>query len=147
MAKQLPEESITAWARLIRTQRVLLERVEADLKTAELPPLAWYDVLLEVNRPAEGRIRQYEIGEKVLLSKYNVSRLVDRLEEEKLVRRTACEEDGRGSVVEITPAGKALLRRMWPVYARAIERYFASRLTGAETERLAELMAKLLREE
>ncbi len=146
MAKQLPEETVTAWARLIRAQRVLLEQVEADLKAAELPPLAWYDVLLEVNRPAGGRIRQYEIGEKVLLSKYNVTRLIDRLEAEKLVRRMICEEDGRGSVVEITPAGKALLRRMWPVYARAIERHFARRLTETDTGKLAELMAKLLRE-
>jgi DNA-binding MarR family transcriptional regulator len=146
MAKPLPEETVTAWARLIRTQRVLLERVEADLKAAGLPPLGWYDVLLEVNRPAGGRIRQYEIGEQVLLSKYNVSRLIDRLEAERLVRRTACEEDGRGSVVEITPAGKALLRRMWPVYARAIERHFARRLTETDTGKLAELMAKLLRE-
>ena len=50
MTAKLADITVTAWARLIRAQQAMLERVEADLKTAGLPPLAWYDVLLELNR-------------------------------------------------------------------------------------------------
>lgn len=142
MERQVPDTAITAWVRLLRAQQLLLERVEADLKRAELPPLAWYDVLLELSRTAEGRLRQFELGEKVLLSKHNLSRLLDRLETEGLVERQACAEDRRGAHVAITRAGKALQKKMWPVYARAIARHFADRLSGHEAQQLAELLQR-----
>lgn len=147
MSRKLPEPAVTAWARLIRAQQVLLERVEADLKAAGLPPLAWYDVLLELHRADGGQLRQFEIGDRVLLSKYNISRLLDRLEQEKLVRRQTCREDRRGANVAITAPGRTLLKKMWPVYERGIEQYFARHLSTQETEQLAELMARLIAKE
>lgn len=144
MVRKPSETAVTAWARLIRAQQALLERVEADLKREGLPPLGWYDVLLELNREKDGRFRQFEICDKVLLSKYNLSRLLDRLEREGLVKRQRCEEDGRGAIVTLTAAGRVLQRKMWPVYERAIERYFARHLSAAEAEHLAELMRRLI---
>jgi len=38
-------EAITAWARLMRVSRQLVENAEDALKESGLPPLAWYDVL------------------------------------------------------------------------------------------------------
>lgn len=138
------ETAIMAWARLLRAQQVLLERVEADLKQADLPPLEWYDVLLELKREESGRLRQFELGGKVLLSKYNLSRLLDRLEDAGLVRRQACKEDGRGTDVTITAAGRALQKRMWPVYRQAIGRHFARHLSTGEAEQLADLAKRLI---
>jgi DNA-binding MarR family transcriptional regulator len=138
------EAAVTAWARLLRAQQALLERVEADLKAAELPPLAWYDVLLELSREQSGRLRQFEVCDKVLLSKYNLSRLLDRLEDEGLVKRQQCKEDGRGAVVTITAAGRALQKKMWPVYEHAIDQHFARHLSAREAEQLAELMRRLI---
>src|SRR5580765_722322 len=129
MNEQLSEIAVTAWARLLRAQQVLLERVQADLKTAELPPLEWYDVLLELKRVENGRLRQFELGEKVLLSKYNLSRLLDRLERAGLVKRQANKEDARGTDVTITAAGRALQKKMWPAYQKAIARHFARHLS------------------
>ena len=136
--------AVTAWARLLRTQQVLLERVEADLKAAGLPPLGWYDVLLELKREESGRLRQFELGEKVLLSKYNLSRLLDRLEDAGLVKRQPCKEDARGADVTITAAGRAVQKKMWPVYQQAIARHFARHLSPREVEHMAELMARLI---
>lgn len=144
MNRKPSDTAVTAWARLLRAQQALLERVEADLKAEGLPPLSWYDVLLELNRVEGGRLRQFEIGEKVLLSKYNLSRLLDRLEEEGLVKRQPCKEDGRGAMVAITAAGRELKKKMWPVYERAIEQHFARHLSEPEADKLAQLMARLI---
>lgn len=144
MVEKPSETAVTAWARLLRAQQVLLERVEADLKRADLPPLEWYDVLLELKREDAGRLRQFELGGKVLLSKYNLSRLLDRLEEAGLVKRHPCEEDARGTDVTITAAGRALQKKMWPVYQQAIAQHFARHLSVPETEQLAEFMARLI---
>jgi hypothetical protein len=56
------------------------------------------------------------------------------------VERLSCDADGRGQIVRITPEGKALQRKMWPVYRSVLEREFASRLSEVEAERLAELL-------
>jgi DNA-binding MarR family transcriptional regulator len=144
MSEKPSEIVVTAWARLLRAQQVLLERVEADLKAADLPPLEWYDVLLELNRKDSGHLRQFELGEKVLLSKYNLSRLLDRLEDAGLVKRQPCKEDGRGADVTITAAGRTLQKKMWPVYQKAIGRHFARHLSPQEAEHMAELMARVI---
>ena len=142
--KSLPDENtVQSWARLVRAQQLLLERVEADLKQGGLPPLRWYDVLLELHRSEPDGLRQFEIGEAVLLNKYNVSRLLDRLEREGLIDRYACESDGRGAQVRITTSGKDLLKRMWKVYGIAITEHFARHFTQSELSRLSTLLCKL----
>ncbi|MGZ2382906.1 DNA-binding MarR family transcriptional regulator [Rhizobium brockwellii] len=75
-----------------------------------MPPLAWYDVLWELARSQDGMLRPYEIEERTLLAQYNLSRLIDRLEKESLVRREAFAEDGRGRWVVITDAGRKTSR-------------------------------------
>jgi DNA-binding MarR family transcriptional regulator len=144
MADKPSETAVTAWARLLRAHQTLLERVEADLKEAELPPLEWYDVLLELKRESSGRLRQFELGERVLLSKYNLSRLLDRLQNAGLVKRQACKDDARGTDVTITAAGLALQQKMWPVYQRAIGRHFARHLSRQDADMLAEILARLI---
>lgn len=132
-----------AWARLVRARQLLLERIEADLKAAGLPPLRWYDVLLELDRAGRRGLRQFEIGEAVLLSKYNVSRLLNRLESEGLLARYPCEEDARGARVLITDKGEELRKRMWTVYGRALTEHFAAFFSEAELEQLAALLGRL----
>ena len=140
---EISHDAVTGWARLIRLQRQALESVEARLKAAGFPPLAWYDVLLELDRAPDG-LRQFEIGERILLNKHNLSRLLDRLSGQGLIRREACPEDGRGSVVQITSKGRRLRERMWPEYAAAIEAVFASRLSANEISVLGNTLGKLL---
>ena len=41
---------VRAWARLVKAQQSALLSIEHALKSAKLPPLAWYDALLELER-------------------------------------------------------------------------------------------------
>ncbi|TPW10579.1 MAG: marR family transcriptional regulator [Halothiobacillaceae bacterium] len=122
----------------------MLGAIEAALKEAALPPLSWYDVLLELSRDPNAGLRQYAIGERLLLNKHNLSRLIDRLEHEGLVRRQVCDSDGRGNVVKITHKGLQLKETMWPVYAKKIQALIAEPLTPAQVRALAEIMGRLL---
>jgi DNA-binding MarR family transcriptional regulator len=142
-SRSYPSE-ILAWARLLKGQKVLVERVQSDLAEADLPPLEWYDVLYELKTAPEKRLRFYELGDKILLSRSNLTRLVDRLEDKRLLRRENCSEDRRGLYAVITEAGEALLRKMWPVYQRSIQTHFADKLSARETEMLESVLGKLL---
>lgn len=114
------EGTVRAWARLLRTQRTLLDRAEDGLKVANLPPLAWYDVLFELERCGGEGLRPAQLQKELMLAQYNLSRLLDRIEAGGYVVRRLCHEDGRGQVVTIRTAGRRMLRRMWVVYSSVI---------------------------
>jgi DNA-binding MarR family transcriptional regulator len=143
VAKHPSQQAISAWARLVRAQRTLLAAVESELKSAGFPPLAWYDALLELSRTESGRLRPLELERAMLLPQYSTSRLIDRLVDAGLAAREACPDDGRGQIVAITPAGRALQNAMWTAYAVAIERHVGSKLSNEDAVALYELLGKL----
>jgi DNA-binding MarR family transcriptional regulator len=135
---------IRAFVRLIRAQRTVLGSVEAELKAKGIPPLAWYDVMLELDRAGrEGGLRPFELEREMLLEQYNLSRLVDRLVAAGYVERRPCPGDGRGQMLALTESGREMRRRVWPIYSAAVARHLGSRLGPAEAELLAALLGKL----
>ena len=142
MTGKVSDAAVTAWARLLRAHATALGRVEGALKRAGLPQLAWYDVLLETERAPAG-LRPKELEARMLLAQYNLSRLLDRMAAAGVVERRSCDDDRRGLLVAMTEEGRKLRRRMWPVYARAIEAAVGARLSGAEAATLAALLGQL----
>jgi DNA-binding MarR family transcriptional regulator len=142
---QEPSDAVTdAWVRLIRAEKAVVGRIETELKTAGFPSLSWYDVLLHLKRQADGRASPREIEETVLFEQYNLSRHLDRMEAEGLVRRIPFPGDRRRQLVEITAEGRALQKHMWSIYGPAINRFIGDPLTEAEAEQLAALLLKLM---
>ncbi|EGE58961.1 putative transcriptional regulator protein, MarR family [Rhizobium etli CNPAF512] len=140
-----PSSAVTgAWIHIMRARDRLLAAIESDFKAAKMPPLSWYDVLWELARSEDKRLRPYEIEERTLLAQYNLSRLVDRLEREGLVRRETFGEDARGRWVVITDAGLQLRERMWTVYAKSIEANIGCRLSESEANSISALLARFL---
>lgn len=139
-----PSDAATAaWVMLMRTQQELLSAIEGDLKEAGMPQLSWYDVLLELSREDDGRLRPYQIEERTLLTQYNLSRLIDRLEAAGLVAKEPHGDDGRGRIIALTEKGRDLRSKTWEVYGAAISSRIGSRLTDEEAETLAGLLSKL----
>jgi DNA-binding MarR family transcriptional regulator len=132
------------WPVFLTAHAVLVERVEARLAEARLPPLAWYDVLWALERAEGGRVRLSDLAERVVLSRSNMTRLIDRLEQAGLVGREPSEEDGRGSYAVLTPAGKAQRVRMWPVYKAAISTLFESQLHATEARVMNTVLRRIL---
>lgn len=57
-----------------------------------------------------------ELGEKTLITKGTLTGVVDRLEAQRLVRRSAAPEDGRSMIVSLTPAGERLFGRAFAAH-------------------------------
>jgi len=142
-ARKPSAEAASAWARLVRVQQSLFGAVETDLKKAGFPPLIWYDALLELSRHERGELRPVELEKHMLLPQYGLSRLIDRMAEAGYVERKTCPVDGRGQFVGITSAGRALQKKMWDVYAAAIEKHVGAKLSNAEAANLCSLLGKL----
>lgn len=131
------------WARLLKVQQRLKAAVERDLKDADALPLDWYDALLELERGEEGRLTPGQLEANMLIAQYSLSRLLDRLEREGLIRRLPHPEDGRRQLVEITAKGRKRRAASWPAYAAAVARQAGGRLTEAELQSLLALLGKL----
>jgi DNA-binding MarR family transcriptional regulator len=116
----LNEEELAAWRAFLRAHSTMLRRISRDLDEADLPPLAWYDVLGALRDAPDQRLRQVELAERVLLSTSGLSRLLDRIEKKNLARRTSCDTDRRSFYIQLTDEGADMLEEMWPVYVRGI---------------------------
>lgn len=143
--KNEPSKAVVgAWLRLMRAQQSALLKIERTLREAKLPPLAWYDVLLELDRAGEKGLRPVELERQMLLAQSNISRLIDRIEAAGYLERRPCDDDGRGQIVVITGAGRDMRKRIWPVYAEAINRAVGAHVSEREASSLSALLGKLV---
>ena len=140
---QISDSLVSSWTQLTRIQQSTLITIEQALKAADLPPLTWYDVLLELERGENNQLRPLELEQQLLLTQYNLSRLLGRIEKAGYIERQICAEDARGQTIKITQAGKTMRKKMWPVYASAIQQALDHRLSKQEMENLNNLLAQL----
>jgi DNA-binding MarR family transcriptional regulator len=143
MSVNLSKAHNLAWRKFLTAHVILIEQIEQDLAQAKLPPLSWYDVLFALSEASDRKLRLHELAQAVLLSRSNLTRLVDRLEVAGLIERESCEIDRRGAFATITLEGIAMLDRMWSVYGRGIERYFACHLDPTEVKLLVKILDRM----
>jgi DNA-binding MarR family transcriptional regulator len=144
MAKN-PDPKGHAWAVLLTAHATLVEKIEIALGEAKLPPLAWYDVLWELEKAEGGKLRMHELAHRVVLSRSNLTRLADRLEGAGLIAREDTPHDRRGYHCVITRAGLAMRKKMWPVYEAEIGRVFSKHVTVEEARAMGESLGRAVR--
>jgi DNA-binding MarR family transcriptional regulator len=136
-------DRVWPWAALLRVHAAVVPKLERAL-AAERVPLAWYDVLLELNSAPERRLRMTDLGARVVLSRERVSRVVDELERAGLVRRERNAGDGRSFLAVLTDEGRARLRAVAPVYLAGIEEHYARHLTDEEARVIGTALGRVL---
>ena len=136
----LDDELLATWRAFLNAHARVTRALGRELGAAGLPDLAWYDLLWTLYRAPGRSLRVKELAEQVVLSPTAMSRFVDRVEAAGCVRREPDPADRRALQVTLTDDGVELLRRMWPVYARGIERHFAAHLGGGSLRETLERM-------
>ena len=144
MGKSLESAKGSVWALFLTAHAMLVEEIEGRLARQDLPPLGWYDVLWALERADEQRLRMNELATQVVLSRSNLTRLVDRLEQAGLVERQRSEDDRRGAYAVLTAAGKAMRKRMWPTYQNAIRELFEEGINETEAATMGKALRRLL---
>jgi DNA-binding MarR family transcriptional regulator len=139
----LDKEELGAWRGLLRAHAGLTRELDAELSREHDLPLSSYEVLLFLNDSEEGRMRMSELADSVLLSRSGLTRLVDRLERQGLLRRERCNSDARGLFAEITPEGRRLFDAARQTHLDGVRRLFLSHFSRAELRTLGSLWQKL----
>jgi len=134
--------TVAAWESLFRAQVTIMRALAAEFPS-EIISLNEYDVLFNITRAPDRRLRLKDLNRNVLITQPSVSRLVDRLAARGLVAKTHDPDDGRGTLVAITEEGFALFRRVAITHMHAIDRHVGQGLDDDELRTLTELCNRL----
>lgn len=139
-------KDLNAWPQLFVTFNRIHQKMEEAMKELGHPPLETYDVLWTLERAEHHALRFSDLGERVLLSRSNVTRLAERLETQGLIERSRCPSDRRGVFAVLTKEGQKLRKAMWQDYAKLIEENFSLHLTEKDHADLIRILRKVWQE-
>jgi DNA-binding MarR family transcriptional regulator len=136
----MAETEPTGLFAVLHASSVLEGRVEARLSEVGLS-LAKLAALHRLTEAGES-LPLGQLAERLACVKSNVTQLVDRLEADGLVNRTADPNDRRSRLAVLTDAGKAAYSKGSEIKTQ-VERELFGVLTSAESETLHQLLGKL----
>jgi MarR family transcriptional regulator, 2-MHQ and catechol-resistance regulon repressor len=110
--------------------RFTAQYAENDLTQAE------FEALLRLGRTPGGALRMSDLAAQTQLTTSGITRVVDRLERDRLVERQACPTDRRGLFANITKAGLARLDTVLPGHLELIDRWLTGPLTPDQLDAL-----------
>src|SRR5215469_9250953 len=135
-SKQARRSATVLWLRLARVFQKLDHMAVEQMRAQDLT-LAQFDVLAQVGSH-EG-LTQQELAEHLLVTKGNISQLVEKMERRGLVRRSS---QGRSMRLWLTQKGHTLYSRSIPPHEELLARQLDV-LSPAERRQLRTLLAKL----
>lgn len=141
MKKMTP--SVTAWRDMLAYHSEVVFRIERDLKEAGAISLAAYDILIELERAPEKRLRLYDLAEACVLTKSGISKIVGTLETQGYLTRERCPADKRGFFAVLSAKGGIAVRKAWIIYERCIQKYFENSLSAADIKQLNRILPRL----
>jgi DNA-binding MarR family transcriptional regulator len=103
-------KAMAAVTAIMRVQQILLSQLDALLRPHGLT-FARYEALVLLSFSRDGALPMRVIGERLMVHPTSVTNTIDRLERQHLVTRRPNPRDGRGTLAEITPDGRAIMQR------------------------------------
>jgi DNA-binding MarR family transcriptional regulator len=127
------------WVRFLRFSLQSHKKLEDDLAAVDLTPPQFY-VLATIGYA--GGLPFGEIGAKMMVTVSNLTGIVDRLEEKKLVVRQRDAHDRRVVHVVLTEKGAKVYKSTIPLFEKSVEKIFAG-LSKSDQKDLAALLRRL----
>ena len=123
---------------IMRAQQLVATAVDRALRPHDLT-FARYEVLMLLSFTRKGALPISKMGERLMVHPTGITKLIDKLEQQALVRREPNPADGRGTLARITPEGRRLAERS----SRSVgEIRFGVDLEDAELNRMIQVLTK-----
>src|SRR5690349_12776772 len=136
------KNALRAWIQLTKVAKRIEGHVNRRFAEAHDTSLARFDVLANLERCDGHAAGATELSRMLLASQGNITRLLDRMEQDKLVRRRPGTRDRRVSEVQMTRAGEALFARLAIDHESWTDAMFGE-LDNDELKQLTALLGKL----
>jgi DNA-binding MarR family transcriptional regulator len=124
---------------------LISDSIESYLKPYDLS-IGKLNILIAIKHHGghEG-IRQVQISQHLIVTPSNMTKMIDKLESEGLVTRSALEGDRRVNIVRITKKGVDLLDSLWDGYANLLKSCLAC-MSKTRQKQLASLLIEWFEE-
>ncbi|WP_067491383.1 MarR family winged helix-turn-helix transcriptional regulator [Actinomadura hibisca] len=146
MAKQLADSALPpedlAFYGLVWAGNTLANQVGRELLRRHDLPLSWFEVLLWLSYQ-DGPVSVSELGSCTMLSRSQVSRVVETLRERGLIERARSRHDARTAEVALTPEGRALFEEADRTRRTVLKDTFTGALDEADLKALLRVWSKL----
>ena len=139
MSTDLNDPRFTAVGLFAEAYIGLTNRFAAQFEEHRLSAVE-FEVLMRLARSPSRRLRMTDLAAQTSLSTSGVTRVVDRMDRDGLVRREACPSDRRSSYAVITEGGVARLDETLPGHLELVQRWFIGPLTA---DQLAQTLESL----
>lgn len=141
------DDQLAGWKQLQWATALIMARFRRDLAACGLS-LEEFDVLVHLAWAPSGTLALHELTASMVvadaLSRSGITRLLDRMERDGLIRRTVSTRDRRRFDVSLTPRGRRRFDQIWPTHADGIRRYFAQPLAPGDISELGRILGRLI---
>ena len=140
-------DQIAAWRQLQWANALIMSRFRRDLAEFDLT-IEEFDVLVHLAWASGGGLPLRELTGSMLLgntlSRSGLTRMLDRMENDGLIRRELNRTDRRRFDVALTQKGRARFERVWPPHEEGIQQYFVDPLAKRDLDALRRVLGKLI---
>ncbi len=133
-----------AWRGLLAMTGQLEARLNRQLQEDSGLSLADYDVLVPLSEVSVGRLRVFELAERLGWEQSRLSHHLARMQRRGLVERQECRSDRRGAFVVLTEAGRQAIEAAAPAHADAVRRLVFDGLTPGQVATVASVARHVL---
>lgn len=127
------------WRTYLYATAHVTQVIDAELRQDGLD-IAEYNILVNLSEAPDQKLRMSQLADDVVHSRSRLTHTVSRLERRGLVVRESCEEDGRGILARLTPAGFAKLDEVAPNHVETVRRVLVDAMTPDEFRALGRAM-------
>lgn len=138
--KPLSKRRLVAWVRLLAVTRAAENHLREFLRVNHATTLPRFDVMAALYRHRDG-LTMGELSRALLVSNGNATAVVDRLEHDRLVRRTPSRTDRRAVGVALTAAGVARFERLAADHEVEVDRLFGA-LSTRDLDTLTDILTR-----
>ena len=133
-------DAMAAATAIMRAQQIVLARVDAALRPLDLT-FARYEALVLLRFSRTGALPLGKMGDRLMLHPTSVTNIIDRLEDQGLVRRVSHPTDRRTTLAEITDEGRKVVEAA--TEATSGVAMGMGSLSDRELDRITRLLRKL----
>jgi DNA-binding MarR family transcriptional regulator len=129
------------FSELTRLETELWDAVDGRLREECGLPLSRFEPMMVVERL--GACRVLDVSSALAITVGGTSKLIDRIEEAGYCRRQINPSDRRSSLIELTAAGKSLVKRAAQVVDVELDRRLGQALPKKDAQSLVQLLGRL----
>jgi len=138
----LDSDEMKAWRSYITTSVDLMKALEADVSPYGIT-MGDYQLLAMISEAPDSRLRLCDLADQLRLTRGGLTRRMDGVLSQGLVRRVQDDRDRRVAFAELTAKGWTLLKKIAPIHLVSVRRLMIDHLSRAEIKAIGSAFGKI----